>query len=944
MKFLTIEIADQFKSAEAGTVSNVNQVGNRCTITVSFVADLIYGLEEYTYLQCFGVKTSGISAEYSPLARSLGPLWVEKIEALGSSVYNITIYTPESTTTAFPVVTSPSFPGRVLIHSSLILPDDYTTTVSQRINEPLGDVTTTDGFTFALQRIEIPDGETIAETRKARFKFLYDTLDSESVGISYVETAYFDSLPQVSNFGGYLGNEFVYILGSTTPATAPAVSPFPAVTGATSASIVRAVGGSDQLKVDYNTLLRLGEQPITAVRVKAWIIDTDSDFYRQCVINSRTLVFDGTIENLQVANGLSSTTFQTSSNALDIRLRNTVASISIERDFNAGADQDIIWINQNTPIASIKWVNYQDVAFKVRPLGSVVQDLPDGTYQIPYLINFQAGISPLQFVADPAVKADAIMLKPVGLEEAVKWNFAVNFINPRLAPVPLFNDSRLGRFTPVSGVYLQSVKDTLKFDNFFKLNRLATGEKVSFCHVFESVRTGSRQLGVNWFPEGQRRYHQITPAEVVTQVLLSTGTSVGRAGINSDGIMNPGDQGIYDVLPESVGLGIDISLVDTFSFLDIMQRQEDQGIFLENLAIVGDETKMYDFLQKNCLRPFGLVLSTRRDGKITLRQIDVSLISTFGVTGFPNVIDFNDLRTDIGGTPDVSYSRVSKNTYSSIRLTNKPAHLPETIESNITTQVPYITEEGEFFNDPALITKKGVQAETMELKGTLAGTPSVSGALPASVASFLVNVYGFLTEPVQVSATVSGTAIEEYIVGDVCVINVIPDNFREDDLASESVRQIYGVITSIKYDFRDETADIVVVGIPLNIDFRQYWWAPSFEVDTVTGATLFTVTNTFGTNSANPDFPTDLSTIDPLTGLSLLLFDKNWVLKSTVAPGILSSYNVDTGDVILASSFSDGSPITPVAGDIIILDDTTNSSDPVIEIERRFVYLTQRAF
>jgi hypothetical protein len=998
-KFVTIEIPDQFSRAESGgllSTEAVTVLGNTATIIIS-LDDYpnISPLEDYSYIQFFGVSENG-TEEDPVLARDSGPKWIQRFEEIDTNKFEVEVYVenPNNASGSYIPTINSNFPAITLMHTSLIVPDYFTDTRTQKVTGIEGGITIADGFKAGVQRIVINNigiGYNISLIEQSFSSLPFNS--SSFSNIFYVSAIDFP--------GFYVGNEYVYVINSTG-STAPVEGPYPAVTNSLQLEILRAVGNTFVDEHPYGSLVR--ENPgLTSARLVAYVNTTDtildSGNYRQCRIIQREKFFAGRIDAINSENTLASTGIQAVADSIDLRTKlavkspPTVTATNIIGTFLANNIQ--IQVKQRSLNKTLKWVMVDDIAHRIYPEipefdpnpALILPDLAlnsDGSVSAQYVMNYYDFDLALPKQKEYSEK-DVLLLKSKEFDDFVYYSFATenairsNRIYPYLNDfdnlpddVPGFGaGSGLARarqlantegdnqnifafnyrtINPISGARFNRYFKNIEFYRSRFGNQSSTQALPIPIHVFETTREsfGDPLEGQTITRVPFQRYTKITPAEVALQIIISTGSSVGW---KTNLVANPGNHGQYDVLPEGFGLGISPLSIDLESFERVIAIQEANEVFFENIFIsTKDVSKLSEFMDKNILKPFGMFLSTARDGRFVLRRPNFGDFDRDTLDQNIEVIDEERILTKIDQVPDIIISQKNSDSYHKYSFTSTPAWAyKKTVEYN--KLVPYIDSISRQFIDPEINKRYGFG----ELKYTFDGYsacssyPIISDGLGGAVAppfdAYFAEYVPFLGAVVTVDCTIEADL--NLNIGDLIGFNVFPQSISTNNknYNFQNYTLIYGVITSILYSIIDNSYKLEIIGINFNILRTAKRFAPTLRINDVTSNTVFEIDTTYATKANNfslidpPQGTFDIDTVRE--GWEVILYSENWERLSfnTVA---LDTLNIGTNTVTIDTAFRDGSSniINLQVNQKVVLELFTDSDLP----QERFYLYFPRSF
>jgi hypothetical protein len=995
-KFITIEIPDQFEfSFDGGLVSTeaVTILGNTATVVFAFSNILTPDLDNFSYIQFFGVSENG-TEEDPALARDSGPKWIQRIEEIDTNKYEVEVYTenPLNASGSYIPTINSNFPAIILIHDSLIVPDYFTDTRTQKVTGIEGGITIADGFKAGVQRIikyaEL--GEFPAEQDAPTvYRTIYNSIPFNS-------SSFLDTIYSSNAFGAaYIGNEYIYRKNFIGVTTSPAEGPYPPVDDVGETVVIRGVGNTFVDEHPYGCLTRRNAG-LNSARIVVYLNSTDDILepgnYRQCRILDRERIFAGRIDTINSENGLSSTGIQAIADSIDLRTKlavkspPTVTGVNIVGNFQANNIQ--IQAQQRSLKKTLKWVMIEDVAHRIYPeipesepnlTALTLPDLAlnsDGSVSAQYVMNYYDYDLALDKQKEYSEK-DVLFLKSKEFDDFVYYNFSLrNRINRDRIVFPILNrfdqlpvdvpgfgaGSGLERAIQLANT--QGSNNNIFAYNYNILNFIIRYFKnIEFyrskfgnqsitqalpipIHVFETSRESFGQP-----KEGQtitrvpfQRYTKITPAEVVLQIIISTGTSVGW---KTNLVANPGIHGQYDVLPEGFGLGISPLNIDIESFEKIIAIQEANEIFFENIFLsTTNLSKLSEFIDRNILKPFGMFLSTTRDGKFTIRRPNFGDFDRDILDQNIEVIESDRILTSVDQVPDVIISQKNSDSYQRYSFTSIPSWAYKTtIEYN--KIVPYINRSGDIFIDPEINKRYGFGELKYKFEGYSACSsyPIISDGLGGASAPpfdpYFSEYVPFLGAVVTIDCTIPAEL--DINVGDLIGFNAFPEYPNAYNF--QNYKLVYGVITSILYSITNNSYKLEIVGINFDILRTAKRFAPTLRISDVTSNTVFEIDTTYATKANNfsiidpPQGTFDIDTVRE--GWQVILYSENWERLSfnTVT---LDTLNIGTNTVTIDTAFRDISStiINLQINQKVVLALFTDDIDK--EQERFYIYFPQR--
>lgn len=403
-------------------------------------------------------------------------------------------------------------------------------------------------------------------------------------------------------------------------------------------------------------------------------------------------------------------------------------------------------------------------------------------------------------------------------------------------------------------------------------------------HVFEPV-TWARAQNSAALTSTVPRYIEVNPVDVILTVLTSTGQ---------------GTNGAHDLAPGEFGMGIPSTAIDTASFTTVGNKFDVENVTAGNVAILASEGDVLSDWLGLFLRTYALSVATTIAGKV--RLVDMAQVD-----------------------PDTSH------TLDEGDLVAGPATLTQAAHSGIESVTveydrPWVAPKvGQTTKTRAEATTKGisnlfqrVRGKSIKISPKFAAScddeqESALGKRWASVINWNFGVVG------AISADVDPGYVPD--IGDTVAVTLpaFPNGQDTGAMSSALCRIIDRVHVSrpIGEQPRD-TIKLLAYGATTDDKVRK--WSPSGVVATVTGPTSFTLeTDTYH----NADYTSDATSF--ADGVDVDIYTENWSLRSTSAPGTVSSTSGDTMTLSVAAT-NGGGNVTPNVGDKIALAAESNQS------------------
>jgi len=371
----------------------------------------------------------------------------------------------------------------------------------------------------------------------------------------------------------------------------------------------------------------------------------------------------------------------------------------------------------------------------------------------------------------------------------------------------------------------------------------------------------------------------LDPGEVILQVFTSTGgTATGDGGQN----------GAYDLLPAELGMGIPLSRISTSKLARAVVDTVD-------LVVLDPADKsIADQITKQVLEPAAIGICQSTAGGVIVSGV----VSDF--SNLPTLITDDSIYCEGENPPQV----------------DGPEAAVGWLVSSFVTEVHEIIAPAYF--EPE--SRKAIYLESNGA-GITAGGSLYGRTLGSSIKTELASY-----SPDTADRLVPGAVIATYgTLRQRLVIPVIgPAELLEcGDVVGVTLTQVPGVngqrgfngaalVTDRKYDRQSGLISLGLLlfdGVP---PFRS--WAPGGDVTFVADEADFTL-------SLVTHIPAAAQKIDAFrVGDLVNIYDANYVLRSTNAPGVVATWDEATGDMTLSTAATDGSgDVLPVLGDIVVL-------------------------
>lgn len=397
--------------------------------------------------------------------------------------------------------------------------------------------------------------------------------------------------------------------------------------------------------------------------------------------------------------------------------------------------------------------------------------------------------------------------------------------------------------------------------------------------------------------------------DVVLAVLTSTGTGRNTfEGVDAGpfpGALTPQGQGFgfanWDYLPASFGLGTPASLVDLRSFYAFAHAYPDA--FVRGLWLGQDDAQSTaQWLSEHVLQPYGVALSTGRDGRIVLVDTE-AFVSGEDFEDLPVISDV-DLWTDSEGIP--------RNGHVTGPLTLSSGASLEQTDYSIPDQARRVQRAREVSGSEA----GGLASPIARVGRHNRATKVERGAVDVGAWSARMRRWLVRGRDVVSRVTLEMRDDQAPAVGEVVFLQGIPVYPNPQGL-----RSLSGVaqVEMVDVDIYTALAVVTLLVHPRAEQPLRDRWAPGGLVTGATSGSNFTVAlNTWiPTTEAGAPPSVNRFASDPealLPGSALVLVDAFFELRDT--GGVVQSVNTSTGAVTLSPGFT----VTPDPGDIVLLD------------------------
>ena len=428
---------------------------------------------------------------------------------------------------------------------------------------------------------------------------------------------------------------------------------------------------------------------------------------------------------------------------------------------------------------------------------------------------------------------------------------------------------------------------------------VAANSELEMAHIFEPQHFGPDNT-YNWSiaTEVDTATIGCNPIDLLLQMLL---TNVGD-GTNT--FVFEGSTYDFDVLPGELGLGLKAENMNIQSFMEAAEQFRTNNIFLSNVYInAEDADDLAGWIEKNILNPFLLSLVTDNNGKLQLTQLADSARKSTMVE-----LTDNDL-FDFGRGGPVTFSRDSGALLSRITYKfNRPYLTPTRAESKDIVNFRYAF-------DGIADHYRPLGAEDLEFSTAFA--PFFSDTESTAFADYLGRYLGNYRSPFPVVEVYvdQDFQTDAFSVGKYQIVNLSRLPNADGTLASNLFG--VGLVVKRQKDILNGLDKMTIAVVETLNTSEQVRFASSAEVDTGSTGTVIQLVDSVYIPTFLSDYTSDAESFQ--VGDAVLLYDENFVLRSTANTPTISAVNSST-EFEINTAFQDGvGAITPAAGDIIML-------------------------
>jgi hypothetical protein len=625
-----------------------------------------------------------------------------------------------------------------------------------------------------------------------------------------------------------------------------------------------------------------------------------------------SLISNGPITNMDYGSGVIEQTLEISSDLLKA-IRKKPAETYTKVNFL----EEVSQIEFFSPYGSNwQWVKIGKAAFRVESF--YIVNTEEGTNRT----NGQDGfvIRRSTILNERIVNDGGIgLLNGVMIERASDANEFAKINYPAIYPTSQANnrypgndeESRQSREDLIESIlsnnYLVYNQPSLYFQPTYQIDRMVKdNSELEMVHVFEPQHFGPDN---NFVFDPASLFNTMAigcnPIDLLLQILLTKG------GTGTNTFVFEGTTFNFDVLPVEIGLGYSPNQIDLASFLRTAELFKNNNVYFSNAFIAAEDAEdMLAWIDKNVLKPYLLSISTDSRGKIQLTELCDSARRPDMA-----VLTDSDLFQLAGEVP-VTFTRdssalVSRITYSFTR--------------------PYLTPDNSFSKDTVNYRYafdgiadhyRSLGSADVSSKPKFAPFFSVNEA--QAFGDYLGRYLGNYRSPFPVVECFvdQDFGSNTFTVGKYQILNLSRLPNANGNLDSN----LFGICLVVKrqkdiLNGVDKLTLAVVETINTNNLIR---FAPSAEVDSGSTGTVIKLVDSIFIPTFLSDYDSDAESFK--VGDSVLLYDENFVLRSTANAPLIDAINNAT-EFEIDTDFEDGGgPIVPAASDIIVLSKKSDQS------------------
>jgi hypothetical protein len=522
------------------------------------------------------------------------------------------------------------------------------------------------------------------------------------------------------------------------------------------------------------------------------------------------------------------------------------------------------------------------------------------------LIRYIASIIDDRFVEiDGNGTINGVMVERAGAKEFANYQFPIrpwsyaldrypgNDSESRENRVDLINELFENRYLVYSST-TEEERPKFNFDALIKDN-----PEGSMAHVFEPQYFGpdntyqwSRNL------EASTKILGCNPIDLLLQMLL---TDLGNG---SNTFVFEGSTYDFDVLPAELGLGFKAEDLNIQSFMEAAEQFSTNNIYVCNAFIEAEDAgELSKWIEDNILKTYFLCLVTDNNGKLQLTQ----LADSARKAGMIELTD-DDL-FGFGNNTPVTFNRdagalISRITYQF----DRPYLIGSNPQSKDTVNFRYAF-------DGLMDHYRPLGADDITIKPKF--SPFFSATETEAFESYLGRYLGNYRSPFPVIEVYvdQDFQTDAFSVGKYQIVNLS----RLPNATGTLDSNLFGVGLVVKRqkDLLNGVDKMTIAVVETLSTDERIRYASSAEVDTGSTGTVIQLVDSVYIPTFVSDYTSDAESFQ--VGDALLLYDENFVLRSTATTPVVSAINSAT-EIEIDTEFEDGGGvIVPAAGDIITL-------------------------
>lgn len=602
--------------------------------------------------------------------------------------------------------------------------------------------------------------------------------------------------------------------------------------------------------------------------------------------------FRAQIVNPRSANGITAIEISLATDLI-VPVVPTSAENGLARCIYAGViDGDhIAYIAQTDPASVWSWLRFGDVAVRIRRAASL--DIEDGTDQTTLgyrLCAYQLPNGLSQYNVVPATPS-------ISTDDGTRFiGVAGNFIRQQTFQI-INGEIEQGAYQ-ITGSRVRSNSQVAVDDSWWARPDGRWREDGAGlydtaiprpCHIFEPPGVHKARIADAIFLAVRSTLPDpafgltTDPVDILLQVLTSTGgTATGDGGQN----------GAYDLLPSEIGVGVPLTQIDTTGTLRAPFGP------LDFTVIDPEDGAIADQISRQVLELCGLVVCQGATGGIVV----TSTARVFDGGGV--AITDDDLYCEGESPPAVTGPEPASDLLVSTIVANVVrVDLLEVFPVDLRTRRSTFTNGGNYTAGGGLYGRTQARPKVLTIAAV------TNAEFPAL--DVISKTYGTLRQ--QITIPVIGPA-ESTECGAIVSLTLTQAPGADGTRGFDGL----AIVIDRKYDLASGVISLSLLMFDDALTGVRAW-APGGDVSAVTSATEFVLeTDTH----LDPD---DLNVVTFRAGDRVDVFDANYTLRSTAAPGIVDTWDEATGAMTLSTAATDGGgDVTPIVTDIVVLSAVSN--------------------